>query len=221
MAFLRVFRRHLAQHCIAYIALFFAMSGSAFAATVMWTGANIVDGSLTGADVQNGSITGADIQPGAVTAAPTPPIAQLDSSSTYDEPAWFRLTGKDTFTVVPHVLEHVTINMPTAGFVDVHFAATIAVDESAVCSDYPWINQPDNYGLEVIVDADTYFGAPNAAGIGWTSYGGSPYSSTATNSVWLSAGDHAINVLDYGVPCVGSFNGQAHISDMHVLLTHA
>jgi hypothetical protein len=58
---------HARTHVIAYIALFFAMTGTSMAASAMWTGTNIVDGSLTGTDVLNGSLTGSDIQNGSIT----------------------------------------------------------------------------------------------------------------------------------------------------------
>ena len=64
---------------VAYLALFVALGGSAYAANE-WTGANIVDGSLTGADIQgnngtvstpavNGSITTFDVAGQAANAA--------------------------------------------------------------------------------------------------------------------------------------------------------
>jgi hypothetical protein len=53
---------------VAYLALFMAMGGTAYAA-VQWTGANIADGSLTGADVAPNSLTGASIQDGSLTGA--------------------------------------------------------------------------------------------------------------------------------------------------------
>src|SRR3954447_1606058 len=62
----RCVRRPSHATVVAYLALFFAMSGTAYAA-VQWTGANIQDGSLTGADVQDGSLTGADVAPNSIT----------------------------------------------------------------------------------------------------------------------------------------------------------
>jgi hypothetical protein len=87
-------RRHLLKRpshatVVAYIALFFAMSGTAYA-TVQWTGANIADGSLTGADVQNGSLTTSDLAAGTVSSGGT-------STATLDIPqdpsvTWYRGT---------------------------------------------------------------------------------------------------------------------------------
>ena len=56
---------------VAYLALFVALGGTAFAAATI-TGRDVVDGSLTGADLRNGSVstldvrrlTGADLGPG-------------------------------------------------------------------------------------------------------------------------------------------------------------
>src|SRR5688500_17519937 len=55
------FRGHLRSHVVAYVALFFALSGTAVAAKPLLTGADIQDGSLTGTDVQNESLTGVDV----------------------------------------------------------------------------------------------------------------------------------------------------------------
>ena len=52
---------HLRSHVVAYIALFFALSGTAVAAKPLLTGADIQDGSLTGADVQDNSLKGSDV----------------------------------------------------------------------------------------------------------------------------------------------------------------
>ena len=43
--------KHVRRQPVAYLALFFSLSGSAFAANVAWTGDNIKDGTLTGDDI--------------------------------------------------------------------------------------------------------------------------------------------------------------------------
>jgi hypothetical protein len=50
---------HLLHNLVAYLALFLALSGTAYAAA-KFTGSDIADESLTGADILNGSLTGAD-----------------------------------------------------------------------------------------------------------------------------------------------------------------
>lgn len=56
------FRSHLRHNLIAYLALFFALGGTAIAAKPLITGADVQDGSLTGADVSDDStLKGVDI----------------------------------------------------------------------------------------------------------------------------------------------------------------
>lgn len=59
---------HLAHNVIAYVALFVALGGSAYAAT-KWTGADIVDESLTAVDLAPGSAGTSEIADGAVGSA--------------------------------------------------------------------------------------------------------------------------------------------------------
>jgi hypothetical protein len=54
-------RGYLRTNLIAFIALFFALGGTAFAAKPLITGAQIQNESLTGADVLNNSLTGDDV----------------------------------------------------------------------------------------------------------------------------------------------------------------
>ena len=69
---------------MAYLALFFAMGGTAYAAA-KWTGAEIVDGSLTGADVAADSLTGADIAPGSIQGADLDPDAIVSGGSVMED----------------------------------------------------------------------------------------------------------------------------------------
>jgi hypothetical protein len=68
----RLFRRPSHATVVAYLALFFAMSGTAYAAA-KWTGEDIADGTLTGADVQDNSLSGADISSGSITSSDLAP----------------------------------------------------------------------------------------------------------------------------------------------------
>ena len=58
---MRRFRRYIAQHHLALIALFVALGGTSYAAVVV-TGKQVKNSSLTGVDVKNESLTGADIK---------------------------------------------------------------------------------------------------------------------------------------------------------------
>lgn len=55
------FGSHLRHNLVAYVALFFALSGTAIAAKPLITGADVQDGSLSGVDVQNDSLAGDDV----------------------------------------------------------------------------------------------------------------------------------------------------------------
>lgn len=70
----RLIRRPSHATIVAYLALFFAMGGTAYAAA-KWTGAEIVDGSLTGVDVADNSLTGDDITAGSITSTEIDPDA--------------------------------------------------------------------------------------------------------------------------------------------------
>jgi hypothetical protein len=65
--FQRILRPPSHATVVAYVALFFALSGTAYAAA-KFTSADIVDGSLTGADIAADSLTGEDIAPGSIDA---------------------------------------------------------------------------------------------------------------------------------------------------------
>ena len=58
---LRQLTGHMRHNVVAYLALFFALSGTAIAAKPLLTSADIQDGSLAGVDVRNDSLTGDDI----------------------------------------------------------------------------------------------------------------------------------------------------------------
>lgn len=54
-------RSHVRHNVVGYIAVFIALSGTAYAAKPLLTGADVQDESLTGADVLNDSLKGADV----------------------------------------------------------------------------------------------------------------------------------------------------------------
>ena len=85
---------------VAYLALFFALGGTAYAAA-KWTGEDIADGSLTGADVAADSLTGDDIAPGSIEGADLAPGTVVPGDSTAvnaatlfvtEETSWYRGT---------------------------------------------------------------------------------------------------------------------------------
>jgi hypothetical protein len=63
----RFLRRPSPAMSVAMLALFVAMAGSAYAATVI-TGANVKNGSLTGRDIRSSSLQGSDVKNGALAA---------------------------------------------------------------------------------------------------------------------------------------------------------
>ena len=83
---------HVRGNTVAYLALFFALSGTAIAAKPLLTGADIQDGSLTGADVQNDSLTGNDVLESSLGKVPSATAA--DSATTAGDAE--KLDGKDS-----------------------------------------------------------------------------------------------------------------------------
>ena len=59
--------RYMRANAVAFAALFFALCGTSVAASAMWTGANIVDGTLSGRDVGDDSLAGDDIDESTLT----------------------------------------------------------------------------------------------------------------------------------------------------------
>jgi hypothetical protein len=59
---------HVRRQTVAYLALFFAMSGTGMAAKPLLTGKDIKNSSLTTADVKNSSLTTADVKNGSLRA---------------------------------------------------------------------------------------------------------------------------------------------------------
>jgi hypothetical protein len=96
----RTLLRHIRSNLIAYVALFFAMSGSAAYAAGTIYSSDIVDGqvfsvdvadeNLTGRDVKNGGLIGADIADNALGSAD---IQNLTGSDVWDS----SLTGADVY----------------------------------------------------------------------------------------------------------------------------
>lgn len=185
---IRALATALGRQSIAILALVVAVSGgTAYAASALFTGANIVDGSLTGADVGNGTLTGADIQNGSITSADLAagtggggsvaplvstsigPVA-VDPDVAAASPNFFNELIASTFTV------------GSDGFVNLYVAPQYPADSTAVCG--------DGQAPSVLV-VSTVDGAPLGNGI---SGDPSPAGQTLTNTIWLTAGAHTVGL---------------------------
>lgn len=60
---------HVRRQPVAYVALFFAITGTGIAAGPMITGSSVKNSSLTGADIKNSSLTASDVKNGSLLAA--------------------------------------------------------------------------------------------------------------------------------------------------------
>ena len=119
----RMLRRPTHATVVAYLALFMAMSGTAYAA-VQWTGANIQDGSLTGADIASGSIPSGDLAPGGGSAGGTL-LGQASNRATVTGPMYSTDPASVAQTVAP-----VTFTVPAGHSYQVLVAVPGVVNET-------------------------------------------------------------------------------------------
>jgi len=78
--------RHLKGNAVAYVALFFALGGAAYAAKPMLTGADIQDGTVASIDIKDGDLRAVDVEPDGLTGA-------VIDESTLTLPAGDTVTG--------------------------------------------------------------------------------------------------------------------------------
>ncbi len=201
----RRFGRLLAQQSVGVLALVVALSsGTAFAAAAMWTGANIVDGSLTGADIGNGTLTGADIAPGSITSADLAPGV---GGAGAPAPLAVINTAALSFTAAasPQVLATQSFTVPEDGFVDVHYSAQLTADADACSGDYWFTN------VYVKVDNADY----PLAGVYLDRVPTVGRDNSHVGQVWLAAGVHELEVVNADTICDAPV-GQFHVNGLHV-----
>jgi hypothetical protein len=191
----------LGRQSIAILALVVATSGgTAYAASAMWTGSNIVDGSLTGADIQNGSITSADLAGGSGGSATVQPLATIDLAPLTT--GWSSPTPGPDYTT----LAGAPFTMATSGFVAFQFDSLPSLSADAACD-----------GDASVAAVNIYAGVdghptPIAAYV-------SAYDSQRprlTGSAWLEAGSHSIEVILQSGYCPGVSSGSLLVSDTHM-----
>ena len=107
-------RGHVRHNVVGYIAVFIALSGTAYAAKPMITGADVQDESLTGADVLNESLTGNDVQNDSLKGADVDEsslgkVGDADTLDGLDSTAFASGTQKlDTRIVTPRIGDQTT-----------------------------------------------------------------------------------------------------------------
>lgn len=195
------------RQSIAILALVVATSGgTAYAATAMWTGTNIVDGSLTGADVGNGSLTGADIANGSISSAD---LASGATTGTSGPLAKIDVAGPVDVTSAGDgdVLFSTTFTATEAGFVDSRFTAHVVASPD-FCGGGTF-----NWEAHLLVDG-AYLGL--AAGAGPNGDGTTySYTGPAILTQWVAAGPHTLSIVKAAGFCEGTAGGTMTIEDLH------
>lgn len=201
-----MFRRYaavLGRQSIAILALCVAVSGgTAYAASSMWTGANIVDGSLTGADIQNGSITSADLASG-TGGGSAAPLTVIDVVGPLAVPASVAAAG-------PVTVATQSFTTATAGFVDIRYAATMTAPQDVCGADAYWTTW-----LYAMVDGST-----RITSVYLDRGPASSSQNRLVGSAWLSAGNHTLDVVQVDTMCDNP-TGSFQISDIHASVTPA
>jgi hypothetical protein len=168
---------HIRSNLVAYVALFFALSGTAYAAGgLLIYSDNIVDGqvfsvdvaddNLTSLDVQNGSLTGGDLANGtvsgqqitneSVTRADIAPdtltgVEVADNSLTGADVGWDRLTGDDIAENTLSVAAMGCQSGKVLGFARIHGIALTHDEVSGWTSDPKYIDITNNCSLGAVL----------------------------------------------------------------------
>jgi hypothetical protein len=185
----------------------------AYAASSMWTGANVVDGSLTGADVQDGSLTGTDIQSGSITSGDLAPDATSGTGGATPLLQW-DFAGLLDFSSSPGGIVTATsktFNVAADGFVDFHFWGDVSTDAGA-CSGSAGLYAEGGVELDGQVI--------QSASIEDDGDGPFSYPQTPTVNRYLTAGQHTVTMFTRVWRC-GSPQGSLHLSNVHFLATAA
>lgn len=197
---LRLLRAHVRHNVIGYIALFFAMTGTASAAAAMWTGENIKDGTLTGADIADGSLTASDM---AASSGGSAPLLTFDSgTTTWNGQAFAPSSNSYSYEETP--LTSVTFTTAKSGFAQVFYAGNASATAGASC---PTSVDPASVSGAVYLDG-VYAG-------GFASNGGNQPPSTN----YLTAGDHTLELRVVRGTCSGTQSGSYTVKDVHLLVT--
>ncbi|HSV41280.1 MAG TPA: hypothetical protein VLI04_21135 [Nocardioidaceae bacterium] len=197
----------LGRQSIALLALVVAVSGgTAYAASAMFTGANIVDGSLSGADVQNGSLSGADIQDGSIASQDLASTGGGSSGSVaaidFAGPALF--AGGNTNG---QVIASTSFSTAVPGFLDVRM-----VGELLASADHcPGGDFMDTAVVHIdgkSLDVATYVSTHNSG------------STKEVKVAWVPAGDHVMSIQLRELYCdLGTSGGTLTASNFHVVAT--
>jgi uncharacterized protein YjbI with pentapeptide repeats len=117
-------RDHVRHNVVGYIAVFIALSGTAYAAKPLITGADVQDGSLTGADVQNDSLKGDDVDEATLSGVSPSGAAGGDLTGNYPSPdiAAGSVGTSETGTIPAVRVNNTTAqNVPSSTFTTLSF----------------------------------------------------------------------------------------------------
>lgn len=197
----------LGRQSIAILALVVAVSGgTAYAASAMWTGSNIVDGSLTGADIQNGSITAADLAAGGGSGGGASPLLAVEVGPLDFDPD----AAQDPLSYI--LVAPQTVQVVTSGFHNIYLSAQMSADAGLVCPDQ-YGDVPVSFSVSIAVD-----GSPLSNGVGYPNVPGQ----SMYLPMWLTAGTHTISSALFVNPCAPGYSaGQIHLDALRYRVTAA
>lgn len=199
--------RILGQQSVAVLALCVALSGgTAYAAAAMWTGANIVDGSLTGADIADGSITSTDLAPGAVAGSASTHLTEWNPAS-ISGPWW---TSDPGLNIPPLTIATQAFTVPADGFVLVTFSAKMSFASANPCPAAP---RSLFTTVRPLIDG---FGSQAVAGI---QSDGVAFDASSPGSQYLTAGTHTLSLQVSLAYCPITETSSIVVQDAHVVVS--